>query len=314
MTVMIDRPAVLDRPTPDLDPSDLRLIPDGHKVRVVTLNALHSTDAATERVSLVCDELQTLGPDVFCLQEVRYNLNGSSAQLDTIASKTGLLVVFALPQHQMSNGFMSGNAILSRLDVIEAGHFPLGTPQALMNYANFAVLATPSGRTLITVSAHLHWGGEKERERLTQMTFIDRKVKELMARYADHEPMAVLAGDFNTLPSSDTVRYLSGNGAGTDGGYTFWTDSFDVLGDETTATTVANDNPWAVKTAKSLGIMFPQLLPNRRIDYVWSYGWTYGKAGSPVRLTRDFTDDSRLGYPASDHYGLTVDFWTPPAG
>jgi hypothetical protein len=29
-------------------------------------------------------------------------------------------------------------------------------------------------------------------------------------------------------------------------------------------------------------------------------------------MQRSFTDTTRYGYPASDHYGLTVDFWAPP--
>jgi hypothetical protein len=61
-----------------------------------------------------------------------------------------------------------------------------------------------------------------------------------------------------------------------------------------------------------VGIEFPELLPDRRIDYVWTYGWAYGRPGCPVAMQRSFTDTTRYGYPASDHYGLTVDFWVPP--
>ncbi|MFF1880167.1 hypothetical protein ACFVVC_01695 [Pseudarthrobacter sp. NPDC058196] len=29
-------------------------------------------------------------------------------------------------------------------------------------------------------------------------------------------------------------------------------------------------------------------------------------------MRRCFTDTTRYGFPASDHYGLTADLWTPP--
>jgi endonuclease/exonuclease/phosphatase family metal-dependent hydrolase len=133
-----------------------------------------------------------------------------------------------------------------------------------------------------------------------------------MDQYKDHNPLAILTGDFNTLPGSDTNRYLNGLGAGANGGYTFWTEAFALAGNPEEATTVSAGNHWAQLTARSVGIEFPEMLPDRRIDYVWTYGWAYGRPGCPVAMQRSFTDTTRYGYPASDHYGLTVDFWTPP--
>jgi hypothetical protein len=81
--------------------------------------------------------------------------------------------------------------------------------------------------------------------------------------------------DFNALPGSDTNRYLNGQGAGADGGYTYWTEAFAVVGNPDEATTVAAGNPWARKTAHGVGIQFPEMFPDRRIDYVWTYDWAY---------------------------------------
>jgi|GEM_PF-2075481 hypothetical protein len=134
-----------------------------------------------------------------------------------------------------------------------------------------------------------------------------------------HDDGAILLRGFligrshlNTLPGSDTNRYLAGQGAGANGAYTFWTDAFAVVGNPEEAPTVATANQWAQQTARGVGIEFPEMLPDRRIDYVWTYGWAYGRPGCPVAMQRSFTDTTRYGYPASDHYGLTVDFWTPP--
>jgi endonuclease/exonuclease/phosphatase family metal-dependent hydrolase len=285
-------------------------IPADELLRIGTLNANHAPEAARERTQLVIDEQNRLGHDVLCLQEVRFGYDGASCHLDDIVRGTGLELVTALAQAEVTEG-MTGNAILSSLPVLESGHLPLGTPDAKIPHASYAVLTTPSGQALIVVSAHLHWGGDQERQRLIQATTIDYRVRSLLARYEHQNPMAVLAGDLNTDPDSDTIRFLRGKGAGATHGYTYWTDAF-TAGDPAEAVTVANDNPWAIETAKLKNIRLPHLLPNRRIDYIWTYGWAYGKPGGAVSLTRTFTDTSRYGYPASDHYGLTADFWTPP--
>lgn len=162
------------------------------------------------------------------------------------------------------------------------------------------------------VSAHLAWGGDKEGIRLAQMTVVDRSVRALMNLYRDRHPVAILAGDFNTTPGGDTYRYLNGHGRGADGEYTFWTEAFATVGKPEEAITVAGENHWARATARIVGIEFPELLHDCRIDYVWAFDWAYGRAGCPVAMQRSFTDTTRYGFPASDNYRLTVDFWTPP--
>ncbi|MET4144264.1 endonuclease/exonuclease/phosphatase family protein [Arthrobacter sp. UYCo732] len=287
-------------------------IPAEHLLRVTTLNINHAPDEVERRTGLACDELGSLLPAVLCLQEVRFETDGGSVQLDTIAAETGLPVVSARAQHATRDGALSGNAILSYLPVLESGSIALATPEARVTRADYAVLQAATGQTLIVVSAHLAWGGDQEAARLTQMTSIDGRVRMLMARYKDQNPVAILAGDLNTAPGSDTNRYLNGHGAGSNGGYTFWTEAFATVGNPEEAATVAAGNRWAQSTARGVGIEFPEMLPDRRIDYVWTYGWAYGKPGCPVAMQRSFTDTTRYGYPASDHYGLTVDFWTPP--
>lgn len=284
--------------------------PSDELLRIGTLNANHAPQAVRERTRLIIDEQNRLRHDVLCLQEVRFGYDGSSSQLEELAFGTGLRLVTARAQAEIEGG-MTGNAILSRLPILESGEFPLDTPGVKIPNASYAVLKIPSGRALIVVSAHLSWGGDRERERLIQATTIDFHVRTLMAAYQQQDPMAVLAGDLNTDPDSDTIRFLQGKSAGATHGYTYWTDAF-TAGDPAEAVTVANDNPWAMETAKLKDIRFPHLLPNRRIDYIWTYGWTYGKPGGVIKLKRTFTDTARYGYPASDHYGLTADLWAPP--
>ncbi|GAA4034976.1 hypothetical protein GCM10023063_19080 [Arthrobacter methylotrophus] len=295
-----------------MTPVKTTTIPAEHLLRVTTLNINHAPDEVERRTGLACDELGVLRPSVLCLQEVRFEAAGRSRQLDTIAAETGLTVISAQAQHPRRDGGLSGNAVLSSLLEIESSSIDFATPDCQLTSADYAVLEAPTGHTLIVISAHLAWGGDREGTRLAQVTAIDGRVRALMDRYQDRSPVAILAGDFNTLPGSDTNRYLNGQGAGTNGDYTFWTEAFAVVGDPAEATTVASGNYWAQQTARIVGIEFPEMLPDRRIDYVWTYDWAYGRPGCPVAMQRSFTDTTRYGFPASDHYGLTVDLWTPP--
>ena len=286
-------------------------IPEDQTLRIGTLNVNHAPESLAERAQLLCDELNTERPAVFCLQEVTFNGDGSSEQLREIARRTGLGIVANKHQKSLGNGQFSGVAILSSLKVRDSGHFNLRVEQSNNNTAVFAVLETLGGRTLIAITAHLHWGGNGERERLIQLTTIDHHVKLLLEQYGDDNTMVVLTGDFNAQPDGDALRFLTGKGAGSNNRYTFWTDCNEFAAPGSESATVANNNHWAAETAKIKDIVFPALMPNRRIDYIMSYGWSYGKPGSPLKQRRAFDDDSIYGFTASDHYGLITDFWNP---
>jgi endonuclease/exonuclease/phosphatase family metal-dependent hydrolase len=290
----------------------LSRIPAEHLLRLTTLNVNHDPAEMERRTGLACDELSVLAPEILCLQEVSFANDGSSAQLAAITAETGLAVVSAAPQSRSKHGVLTGNAVLSTLHVLEAGTIDLGTPQTPLPAADYAVLQARTGQSLIVVSAHLCWGGNKEGVRLTQVTAIDGRIRDLVERYRDRHPVAIMAGDFNSEPDSDTHRYLAGRGAGANGSYTYWTDAFAAAGNPAESVTVAGRNHWAQATARGVGIDFPELLPDRRIDFVYAYDWAFGRPGSPVAVRRCFTDTTRYGFPASDHYGLTADLWTPP--
>lgn len=291
---------------------DTLTIPVEHQVRISTLNAWHNLESVPERTSLLCAEVQSLMPDILCLQEVMFEEDDSSLQLKNITHECDLNVITALRQTPTSYAHRSGTAILSSLHPFESGSFQLGTPTATNDNASYAVLEHTTGKAVIVITAHLHWGGDKERERLIQLTSINAEAKKLAARYSDLNPMVLLTGDFNTLPDSDSIRFLKGLGSGADGGYTFWSDAWDSIGTPENETTVSNDNHWAHMTARSVGIQMPHMLPNRRIDYIMSMGWNYGGSGAAIRLERSFDSTEKYGFTASDHYGLTADYWATP--
>ena len=287
-------------------------IPVEHQVRISTLNTWHNSDCVPERTSLLCTELQTVQPDILCLQEVIFEPDGSSLQLKNITHGSELNIITALQQTPSDYHHCSGTAILSSLHPVESGSFPLGTPTATNDNASYAVLEHASGRAIIVITAHLHWGGDKERERLVQLTSIDSEAKKLAERYSALHPMVLLTGDFNTVTDGDAMRFLRGLGSGSDGSYTRWTDAWESSGTPENEVTSSPQNHWAQNTARSVGIQLPHMLPHRRIDYIMSLGWNYGNAGAALRFERGFDSTAKFGFSTSDHYGLTADFWAPP--
>lgn len=285
-------------------------IPVAEQVRVSTLNLLHIQERITERVSWLIEDLNFLESDILFLQELVFETPETSQILDDIASATTLKTVSHKMQHVHNSGMLSGTAIMSSFPVIESGYFWTGTsqPAASIPYICYAVLEPKPGQAVIVFTGHLHWGGDKEYSRMVQMSDVDKMAGTLNEKYAHMSPLIVFGGDFNTLPDSESIRYMKGLSS-FDGKGAFWVDGFDIAGPETPGTTVSCENLLARRTASNAGIKIPSLMPDRRIDYLLSYGWNYGKQGSPLSYQRCFDKVQEDGWPISDHYGVTVDYW-----
>ncbi len=290
---------------------DVAAIPLAERCRVTTLNMLHSEYLFTERAHLVAAELKQLGTQIFCAQEVVYGRNGVPGGLEIIAAETDLVGVVGRDQLLINDGISSGTAIMTSLECLSTGSFRLGSRVATNDEAIYAVVLAPSGQAVIVVTAHLCWGGDKGRERLLQMTELDRHVWLLLQKFRHLDPVVAMTGDFNAAPESDLNSYLRGNTPGATGRYTFWADAFEAVGNPVEGATVEAGNVLAQQTARKVGIRYPSMMPDRRIDYIWTRGWTYGRPGMAINIQRCFTEVGPHGVTASDHYGLTSDLWTP---
>lgn len=288
-------------------------VPASEQIRVSTLNVLNSLTMLEDRISWFSEDLKQVKPDILMLQEVMFETPGKSKSLDTITSHTDLKIVSALDQSDLRpDSYLSGIAILSSLPVMEEGTLFVGKqfPRASQPLVAYAVLEARPGVAFIAVTGHLHWGGEQEYSRFMQMVDVNRFVTGLMDKYRDMNPVAVFGGDFNSLPDSESLRYMKGLASAPDHTGAFWVDPFDMFNGEEPAGTVVADNHWAKQTGRSKNILLSHLIPDRRIDYLLSYGWVYGKHGTPLSYQRCF--DGLYGegqFPISDHYGLTVDYW-----
>lgn len=91
---------------------------------------------------------------------------------------------------------------------------------------------------------------------------------------------------------------------------TFFVDAYVVAGDSGEwATTDQGNNHWGRLTASRFGITHLEMLPQRRIDYIFSYEWVYGKRGCPVSYQRFGDSDPAADFPLelSDHYGISAE-------
>lgn len=136
--------------------------------------------------------------------------------------------------------------------------------------------------------------------RFKQAREIDFFATTLLEKYPGS--IIILNGDFNAVPESSTVRFLKGLDFDTNYYSTMWTDCYEACNPMEKGFTVNLKSPYAKRTASLVGITRPDLIPERKVDYVFVKGFAYGRPGSPVESYL-LDVDSPYGY-ASDHYGV----------
>jgi endonuclease/exonuclease/phosphatase family metal-dependent hydrolase len=309
-------------------------IPAEDQLRVVTLNVLYFHKKRDERTRSICRQTNDLQPDVLCLQEVPFNDEDDESDfLKTVEKETGLKVLVKQIHKSSDDNIKFGLAILAKSDLhcFDSGVFSEKNEESQFSPVVYAALRNDFGKTFVAVTSHLCWGGENEGKRLAEASFIDQSVKKLLSKIEKNSsnetgdisaPIVALCGDFNSEPDSATLRFLKGLGLNSEGDSTLWVDSWDAtrrdslqienLSDDGLSedgATVVSSNLLAQETALTRKIYLPSLLPNRRIDYMLSYGWTYGKFGCALRSEVVFKEKDENGYTASDHFGIATDFW-----
>lgn len=275
------------------------------------MNALHSPFMLIERITRIAHEIKDENPDIVCLQEIVFDLNNDteSSSLKVLTEITGLSVVATDPYYE-SHGRRSGTAILSRLNPCEsgAGFIPDDISVSFYNSC-YAVLESDTSRPVVVFSIHGTYRGEKEHLREKQFLALNAHANELESKYSDRNPIVLFCGDFNTEPDSSTLRFLKGQSS-LEGQGTYWVDCWDVVGEGDGITSDPMTKHGQI-TARNCGIMMPEMIPARRIDYTLVKGWAYGRAGSPLvsRIIGNTLDEE--GYTPSDHYGIYTELWNP---
>lgn len=286
-------------------------------VRVATWNLLDSAQQRGERLTQLASLIRDV--DVLAIQEVCLSGSGGNVAED-LADRVGFPHAHWTPAgypHEQT-GDETGTAVISRLPVLATHELPM--PWTVSAEAHkpahhaYAALTVemPSGRTMVVASAHLPWGGDQENARFAYAEAMDAHLASLTT--GREGAIAVLAGDLNTLPSSDTVRYLTGlaRGVSTKGAY--FVDAWATANPgEHGYTQDPRSGNWNIdQVARASGILDPGMLPPRRIDYVLVRGWAHGRAGYPLAARLLGKDDYPRGaLQPSDHYGVLAELWDP---
>lgn len=130
-------------------------------------------------------------------------------------------------------------------------------------------------RHIGVITYHGDCGATMQASRLRELSVINR-LSVSMSRYP-----VVLAGDFNARPNERSIRYIRGESEGlNDKDWAYWIEAQDMkeslIGSKPFMTSL--NTGLAIMTAANQGID-ASYYPERRIDYIFTHGFTYGKQG-----------------------------------
>ena len=282
------------------------------KVTVATWNILHTEqDEYEKRLDEVAANLDDV--DVLLIQEalITENINmvtDLADRLEMHIAATGNTKTY----HAEANKSVSGIAILSKLPIIESENIMLDN--GYVEEAASAWIRMPSGREMLAICSHLEWGGPRTFARAKQAQqindYVDIELKNKPYRSAD-APVVVWGGDFNATPESLPIQYITGNAA-VDNRGAFWVDAWATSGDGSEGYTNDPMSYWAEETARNAGIIHPQYVPKRRIDYIFVKDWAYGRPGYPFKTEVRGAESIYGEMVGSDHYAVVSHIWDPP--
>ena len=156
-----------------------------------------------ERLAAVINKAK---PDLVALQEVDVGVkrSGRVHQARRLAELTNMAVRFGPTQHY--EGGLFGNAVLTRLPILDVAIHPLPYTEAtprLVTYPRGAIAVTvrgPRGKPLRFVSTHFQHNLSEDRVAEA------KAINKLFA--ADDELPTILAGDMNAAPDSEPIQEL----------------------------------------------------------------------------------------------------------
>ena len=223
-------------------------------LRFLTLNLWGENGSWQGRMELLLDSLAALAPDVIGLQEVRDVPGRVPNQAAEIARRHGWHHVFA-PSTAWGGGH-EGLAIVSRFPIDSHEAKPL--PHSAENEGRIVLSARidDPARPFWVHTTHLSYRLNEGKNREDQVLFVDQVIA---AHANDH--IQILMGDFNTVPESDELRWLSGMTT-LEGRRAAYQDTWARARPGEEGITWASANPY-------VGLMH-WLPPDRRLDYIFT--------------------------------------------
>jgi endonuclease/exonuclease/phosphatase family metal-dependent hydrolase len=267
----------------------------GGVARFLTLNLWGENGPWEARLALINKRLDAIAPDVIGLQEVREVPERVPNQAALLAGARGWHHAFA--PTTVWGGGQEGLAIVSRFPIGAQEFRPLPYSTDAEGRGILSARLDGEAGGLWVHTTHLSYREHEGLWREEQVQFID----DVVTRHDNGNPRVVM-GDFNTVPESDELRWLTGQ---------------HTLGDRR----VAYQDAWAAVRQDDPGYTWTRandytekmhwLRRDRRLDFIFV---------TPVRRDRRATiraaslafdqpevDAQGERIFASDHYGVTAD-------
>jgi endonuclease/exonuclease/phosphatase family metal-dependent hydrolase len=273
----------IDVPSPEQPYGDL--VPT--TLRAVTWNVWGRFGPWRAREAALVAVLQDAAPDILFLQESWVDDAGLD-QASVFGDRLGLQHHCRSDIDLVHDDWSPVNAILARWPLVDVSVHEL--PSIDDGWGGVVVRAVVDGPRgqLDTYCVALDWPPQASRRRQRSVAQLAQLIHDEQA--AARRPLLV-AGDFNADPHSDEIRALTGRREPPVDGVVLF-DGWEA-GSEGSGVTWSRSNPWAA----------PTLLPDRRIDYIFT-GWPRrGGVGSVVSAELIGTEPVD-GTIASDHYGV----------
>jgi len=237
-------------------------------MKIGTLNSWGTSGPYLDRWNYFLEELDRLSPDILFLQEVFDPL-----LVERVARATNLTHQVVAPE--------TGLAIATRFPVLLHDTPIFQTISAREDYKRGMALATLEINSwrITAANTHLSWKPEDDTTRMKQ-------ANELIERLRVVENPILLAGDFNDVPDSATLKLVQASG---------YHDLFATCHSKEPGYTWDNRNPFVESHHVEL--------PDRRIDFLFldQKWWEQTKV---IRCNVHFNQPNAAGIYPSDHYGV----------
>jgi len=268
-------------------------------MRFLTLNLWGDNGPWQDRMALLADSLGDIAPEVIGLQEVRDVPGRVPNQAAELARRFGWQHVFA-PSTAWGGGH-EGLAVVSRFPI--GAHDVRPLPHSADNEGRIILSARLDGDAggIWVHTTHLSFREHEGRKREDQVLALDAAV---VAHANDN--IQVVMGDFNCVPDSDEIRWLTGMTT-LDGRRVAYQDAWERMHPGDPGYTWARENPYVDK--------LHWLRPDRRLDYIFVTPVRRDRRGT-IRAARIVLGQPRAAQPsgalvyASDHFGVVVDVQT----
>jgi endonuclease/exonuclease/phosphatase family metal-dependent hydrolase len=266
----------------------------------MTWNVMGDVDDREHRADRIAAVLAESSSDVILLQECWPEVLAAITDQGAFKVATESFIT------PVDRGVKEGCAVLAPtgwasapLPLLLDAPNPYGKPERIPAAAG--EVTTPAGRRWWVCSAHLSWGAEVEHVRVAQARTLDT--------YATTSGTSaqILGGDFNATPESATVRRLTGlDPWAPEGPTSYWVDAHRIAGEGSGFTSVVQGNVYGHRTALNGGVLRPELIPPRRIDYLLVRGYAHGRVGSVLAAW-----SLPLADNPSDHLPVLADVYDP---